>query len=226
MSIFSDILYYGNWAISLICWLFWDYQIIRSGYFYWKHEKKGAFDILCLHILLFIANFLFLIYEVGIDWSTLTPIYFTMLLITDITGIWCYLLISQNDGDHDHMMDTKSGWFVNFMIFFLIVYYIASYFLPEHYGVKCTERSSPLGSLVLVVFYIIWTCFTVRSIKKDPLLNVKDHSYGDLWETTKRLCFKEYEGEYDHQNMILAQRQMFMITTIINLIIQILLLGW
>lgn len=96
MSIFSDVLYYGNWAISLACWLFWDYQLIRSGYFYWKHEKKGAFDILVMHTLLFIANFLFLLYEVGV---TYTPVMFTMLLITNITGIWTYLLVSQNDGD-------------------------------------------------------------------------------------------------------------------------------
>ena len=91
MSIFSDILYYGNWAISLACWLFWDYQIIRSCHLYWKHEKGGGFDILTLHVLLFIANFLFVLYEVNV---TLTPVYLTMLLITDITGIWCFLLVT------------------------------------------------------------------------------------------------------------------------------------
>jgi len=91
MSIFADILLYGNWVISVGCWIFWVYQITRSAHLYWNHEKGGAFDIIVLHCLLFIANFLFLLYEVNV---TLTPVYLTMLLITDITGIWCFLLIS------------------------------------------------------------------------------------------------------------------------------------
>ena len=94
MSLFADVLFYSNWVICVVCWLFWDYQLIRSAIHYWKHEKGGAFDIIMLHVLLFIANFLFLLYEVNV---TLTPVYLSMLLLTDITGIWCFLLISQND---------------------------------------------------------------------------------------------------------------------------------
>jgi len=83
------------------------------------------------------------------------------------------------------MMDTKSGWFVNLMIVFIIAVYVSSFFLPDHYGVKCTKHSSPLAALILCVFYIIWTIFTVYTISNDPLLKTKEHSYGDLWATTK-----------------------------------------
>ena len=124
------------------------------------------------------------------------------------------------------MMSTKSSWFVDFMIFCLILIYVGSYFMPEYYGVKCTEVASPLGSLVLCVFYMIWTCFTVKVIRNDPLLHVNQETYGSLWETTKKLSFHEFEGEYDHKQMVLAQRQMFMITTVINLVIQVLLITW
>jgi len=79
------------------------------------------------------------------------------------------------------MMNTTSGCFVNFILFCIIGIYIASYFLPEHYGVKCTEHSAPFASLALCIIYIIWTIFTVRHIRADPLLAVKEHSYGDLW---------------------------------------------
>ena len=70
------------------------------------------------------------------------------------------------------MMDSKNGWFVNFIIFMVIAIYISSYFLPEHYGVKCTEHSAPLASLALCVIYIMWTIFTVKVIRNDPLLAV------------------------------------------------------
>lgn len=102
------------------------------------------------------------------------------------------------------MMKTENGKFVNFIFFLIIAVYIASYFLPEHYGVKCTEHAAPMGCAMLCVIYVIWTCFTVHHIKNDPLLKTKEHSYHDLWDTTKRLCLKEYEGEYDHESMILA----------------------
>jgi len=132
MSIFSDITYYGNWVISVAGFIYWAYQITRSFIKYWKHEDGGAFDIVMLHLLLFVANFLYLLYEVNV---TFTPIYFTMLLFTDITGVWCFLLISQNDGDKKSMMSSKSSWFIDFMIFCLILIYIGAYFMPKHYGI-------------------------------------------------------------------------------------------
>ena len=102
------------------------------------------------------------------------------------------------------MMKTTSSKFVDFMIVLLITIYIASYFLPEHWGVKCTTYSPPFGSILLVSFYIVWTFFTVGTIKNDPLLKVKEQSWKELWETTKRLSFHEYEGEYNHDNMTIA----------------------
>ena len=97
-SLFHEVSYYGNWVISVLGFLYWAYQITRSAHLYWTHDKEtGAFDILVLHFLLFIANILYLIYEVNVNW---TPVYFTMLLLTDITGVWCYLLITQNRMGH------------------------------------------------------------------------------------------------------------------------------
>ena len=91
MSITSDIMLYGNWFVSVAGFIYWAYQITRSFFKYWKHEEGGAFDIIVLHALLFVANGLYLAYEVNV---TLTPVYFTMLLLTDITGVWCFLLIT------------------------------------------------------------------------------------------------------------------------------------
>ena len=158
MSIISDIMFYGNWVISVAGFIYWVYQITRSFFKYWKHEEGGAFDIVMLHALLFIANFLYLLYEVNF---TFTPIYFTMLLLTDITGVWCFLLITQNTGDSKHMMESRSSWKVDLMVVALIGIYIAAYFLPTFYGIKCTPESSPLGSLALCIFYMFWTIYTV-----------------------------------------------------------------
>jgi len=129
-----------------------------------------------------------------------------MLLITDITGIWCFLLVTQNDGDRNKMMDTKSSKFVDFMIFILISIFIASFFLPSHYGVKCSKQSAPMGPLFLCLFYMFWTCFTVKVIKNDPLIALKDESNKSIYEKTKQLSLHEYEGEFDHDKMLLAQR--------------------
>lgn len=90
MTVIRDIIYYGNWVISVLGFIYWFYQITRSFLFYWKHDKKDRIDVVILHLLLFVANFLYLLYEVNFNF---TPIFFTMLLLTDITGIWCFLLI-------------------------------------------------------------------------------------------------------------------------------------
>lgn len=88
MSLFSEISIIGNWIVSILGFLYWAYQIIRSCYNYWKHDKESsAKDMILLHLLLFIANALYLAYEVN---YTFTPIYFTMILLTDLTGIWCF----------------------------------------------------------------------------------------------------------------------------------------
>ena len=91
MSWFHAIVFYGNWIISVLGFVYWFYQIVRSFILYWKHEKGGAFDVVMLHLLLFIANFLYLLYEVNVIW---TPVYFTMLILTDISGVWVFLLIT------------------------------------------------------------------------------------------------------------------------------------
>ena len=72
------------------------------------------------------------------------------------------------------MMSSKSSRFVDFMIFCLIVIYIGSYFMPKHYGVRCDGDSPPLGTMVLVTFYIVWTFFTCKMIRDDPTLKIKE----------------------------------------------------
>lgn len=117
------------------------------------------------------------------------------------------------------MMKSKSSLFVDFMIFCLIAIYIGAFFVPKHYGVKCTSESAPLASLVLCIFYMFWTFYTTYTIKHDPLLAIKKETWRTMYDKTKQLSIHEFEGEYDHGNMVLAQKQMYMITSIINLII-------
>jgi len=58
------------------------------------------------------------------------------------------------------------------------------------------------------------------------LLKLKDTPWKDLILTAKNLSLKEFSGEFNQEEMVLAQRQMYMITTGLNLVIQILLIGW
>jgi len=82
-------------------------------------------------------------------------------------------------------MNSKSSWFVDLMIFCIVIIYIGAYFVPKHYGVKCTDESAPFASLILCIFYMFWTFFTVYTIRNDPLLAVKKQSMGEMYKTTK-----------------------------------------
>ena len=117
------------------------------------------------------------------------------------------------------MMSSESNWFVNFMIVLLIGIYVGSYYAPYYYGVKCDEDHAPYGLVALTVFYIVWTMVTYRLLKNDAMLDLKNKSWKNLYERTKQLSLKEFEGEYDHEGMVKAQREMYMITTVLNLVI-------
>lgn len=75
------------------------------------------------------------------------------------------------------MMDSKSSKFIDFMVFMMFVLYTGSYFMPDHYGVKCTKDCAPLGPLIFCIYYMIWTCFTVRVIKNDPTLDMEHQTW-------------------------------------------------
>ena len=104
------------------------------------------------------------------------------------------------------MMHTHSSKFVDFMIFMLIVLYTGSYFMPDHYGVKCTKDAAPLGPLVFCIYYMFWTFFTIKVISNDPLIDIHHETKASFWATVKQLSFKEFEGEFNHTTMVLAQR--------------------
>ena len=135
-----------------------------------------------LHFLLFIANFLYLLYEVNVNF---TPVFFTMLLLTDITGVWCFLLITSNSPDSHQMMSTSSNKGIRIMGICLIVSNIGSYFLPDHWGVRCSQQAPPLGPAAFTIFYIIWTVFTIKVLRADPLLALKQETKAGLWATFK-----------------------------------------
>ena len=107
-----------------------------------------------------------------------------MILLTDLTGIWCFNLIMANE-DSENMMKAKTSWFVYFMAFLLIGIYVGSYFLPSHWGVKCSVDAPPLGAAMLGLFYIMWTFYSVCKIRNDPMLKLKEQSWKELYAMAK-----------------------------------------
>jgi hypothetical protein len=91
MSVLNDISVYSNWVISIAGFLYWSWQLGRSWYLYTKLDGDHGRSIFMIHFMLFAANILYLLYELNFNW---TPIYFTMLMFTDITGIWCFNLVN------------------------------------------------------------------------------------------------------------------------------------
>ena len=63
------------------------------------------------------------------------------------------------------------------MMFMLVVIYIASYFLPGHWGVRCDADAPPLGYVSLGLFYVVWTFYSVGKIRNDPMLKLKEQSW-------------------------------------------------
>ena len=114
------------------------------------------------------------------------------------------------------------------MIALLSFIYVVSFFLPSHWGVMCSRKSAPLGFILLGMFYFVWTIFVVKVISNDPMLALHEETSKTMAVKTKNLLLKDVTGEaeYDSAKMVLAQRQMFMITTIMVFFVEITLICW
>jgi len=106
------------------------------------------------------------------------------------------------------MMNGKSNRILYFMCVMLGIIYTGSYFMPAHYGIKCAPGHAPLGSLVLLGFYVVWTIFVVTVIRNDPLIKESFTNgcatHGKLRHTVQDLMLKSYKGRYDYHKMLLA----------------------
>ena len=68
----------GGDAMSLLTFIIWVAQIIRSARKYLKHGQNSGYQILSIHAILFIANILYLSYELNTTNKNPTEIVFTM----------------------------------------------------------------------------------------------------------------------------------------------------
>ena len=109
-------------------------------------------------------------------------------------------------------MGEGGNMFLKMMGGLLTTIYIISFFLPSHYGVRCSLHSSPMGYLFLGVFYLVWTIFVCRVILNDPMLAMREENFKSLAKKAKDLALTHHHEHYDHAKMVLAQRQMFMYT--------------
>jgi hypothetical protein len=107
----------------------------------------------------------------------------------------------------EKMMNKGQNKVLFFMTFILTTIYVGCYFLPSHWGVKCSDTSAPLGSMLLGIFYGLWTIFVVHTIRSDPMLALEKESLKSLGLKAFDLM-KDHTGkiEYDHGRMVLAQR--------------------
>ena len=62
-STLDNLITYGGYALSVIFFLVWAFQLIRSSMCYYRSSKEEKWNIFSIHCILFIANFLYLGYE-------------------------------------------------------------------------------------------------------------------------------------------------------------------
>jgi hypothetical protein len=140
-----------------------------------------------------------------------------MVLLTDITGIWCFFLIKDNADGQKTMMSNSQNTILYGLCLLLGIIYSVSYIMPQHYGIRCTEGHAPLGSGVLLFFYMFWTFFVTYIIRNDPLLieSLKETEFetrersdsggrSKRYRVTKDLLLSSYKGKFNYKKMLLA----------------------
>lgn len=130
-SDFNEAVKFANWFVIWGGFLFWVYQIIRSAYLYCKKGGNTGLTLL-MHFFLFVANFLYVWYELQ---YAFVPLYFIMLFCCDIVGIWGLYLITKGVGAE--VEKAHFYWFI-FCTLVLIGIFIFAVWFPEH-GLRCHD---------------------------------------------------------------------------------------
>ena len=152
---------FGNWFVIWGGFIFWAFQILRSGYLHCRREGEQHIALWAvMHLLLFIANFLYLWYELQYSYI---PLYFSMIFCTDIVGIWGLYLLTRGAGGE--VGKSHLRWF-KFCSGVLCVIFVGAFTIPEH-GMKCHPGRYPLGLSAIVVFYIFWSIYVVQELRTE-----------------------------------------------------------
>ena len=80
----TELMDIGSDITSVLFFIIWVFQILRSGYYHCKFGTDSLFNIAFIHILLFIANALYLLYEFITDNKNPIWLIFTMYFFVDI----------------------------------------------------------------------------------------------------------------------------------------------
>ena len=134
-STIDNIITYGGYSLSLIFFLFWAFQLIRSGIYYYRSNKEEKWNIFSIHFILFIANILYLRYEFArVDHKSI-PCVTSMYFLLDIASIWCFFLITKDTETETSKMSPNSNGLFKVLIIFLCIIYVSLWFMGT--GVKC-----------------------------------------------------------------------------------------
>jgi hypothetical protein len=74
----------GSDAVSVLFFVIWVFQILRCGYYYTKYGIDTGFNIAFIHVILFTANALYLLYEFIQNDHNPIWLIFTMYFLVDV----------------------------------------------------------------------------------------------------------------------------------------------
>ena len=90
---YEPIIIYGGEALSVIFFLIWLYQILRSALKHYRHDREEKASIFVVHFVLLIANGMYLGYEFHQNDIHMIPVEFSMYFFLDVASIWTFFLI-------------------------------------------------------------------------------------------------------------------------------------
>ena len=80
----------GGDVVSLLCFILWFVQIIRSLILWVRFGKHSRYQIILVHIVLLIANILYFKYELITNNENSTILIFTMKYLLNLSIVWCH----------------------------------------------------------------------------------------------------------------------------------------
>ena len=147
-------------------------QMNRSGNLWYNHNESRYSSIHVIHLLLFVANVFFLIYQIYEKYSIM---YYTMLVFTGIVQVWGLFLLNRSTMSKENEQK-YSSIIIGTIVLFVIVTYSIGFFAPAGYGFKCSDTKHDLLAILYINLYSIWNLFVILFICRQNKNKVQNNS--------------------------------------------------
>lgn len=163
--------------------------------------------------MLFVANVLYLVYELRGAESNFIPVLITMYFFLNFASIISFKVITMDNSTDHSFLSIPARKFIGFLMILLVLIYVSIFFTGfGTNGIKCTAEERSKGLCFMSSFLFFWTIYVIYSLRGEEIVKIKTDNVKEIFKFTKEMALNnKKKPEFNADIMQVAQRRMFIL---------------